>query len=199
MKLVRSKQEWLVNPDGTLGWEIHLWEKSKSLNLDKLPERSKVLVIDTEEKKFCELPDTDQTLLFDTLKKYPRVEFYFLTDVPQQYTNRLKPHNMRLGVLMHSQKDVPRLNLLTRQEVDSFVVIDPMVEPVRLIYGTIRWIVIGGDGVVPKKPWVDWFVDDAARFNVPLFVRDSINFDNKPYPRAVPGVGKLARYRSLGQ
>ena len=196
MRLIQSKLEWLVNPDGSLGHEIRLWEREgKYPSLAKIPSKHKVLILDTEERKFSDLPEVGRTWLFEQCTKMAEVEFFLLTDTPIQFIGKILPKNLWLGFLMHRQKDVPRLTLLTRQEVKTFVVIDPMEEGINMRYGVIKWIIIGAANPSSlTKPQAENFIDDVKRYNVALYVRPSIAFRDD-YPKDVPGVGRLERHR----
>ena len=73
----------------------------------------------------------------------------------------------------------------------SFLSIEPLLNDVSqdIDISGVNWVVVGaqtGPGAIkPKKEWVQNLIDIAREYNVPIFLKDNLNWPEKiqEYPR----------------
>jgi len=123
-----------------------------------------------------------------------RSTFMFLTKNPKRYWDFKFPKNCWLGFSASSTSDyLERIQFVNRMKRNIvFASIEPIQEPMDLD-GTILpdWIIVGAEtgnrknAPQPASWWIENLLKDARNKNVPVFLKDSLNYRKKinEFPR----------------
>lgn len=119
--------------------------------------------------------------------------FYILTKRPEGWLMFQPPENLWCGVSITTKEDYPRLHDLmfylsgSGAEDRLFVSIEPLMGPMdNLDLKGISWVIIGAETgnrkgkVAPKLDWIIQILDEADKWNIPIFMKDSL--------KLVPGI-----------
>ncbi len=125
--------------------------------------------------------------VFEACKQAPQHRYLFLTKNSNRYIDldnkRILPwsENFWFGTTVTRPTD--EFTWFEGRKYHWFLSIEPMLErfgPISGMEHLPEWIIIGAetgnrkDKVVPKKEWVDDIVDFCDRYNIPLFMKDSL-------------------------
>lgn len=113
----------------------------------------------------------------------PQHTFQFLTKNPFRYTNFNFPKNCWLGTTVNTKDDekrIPELNSMSGIN-KTFISFEPLLGEIN--YPPIcSWIIIGAQTnpeIQPKKEWVQKLIDEAWKRNIPVFLKDNLNWEEK--------------------
>lgn len=130
-----------------------------------------------------------------TVELCPNHTFMMLTKNPTRYNDvsliskisNLK--NLWIGTTITSEKDSVR-HIKVPLTPRNFLSIEPLKGPIYITYmNSFKWIIIGGQtgpgAIIPRKEWVENIINQARSFNIPVFLKDNLKWDEKiqEYPR----------------
>lgn len=128
------------------------------------------------------VPDSWIEEVFATCEKAPQHNYLFLTKNPQRYVELAEKgilrcsENMWYGWSQTKSEDVETLCFPCSPNL--FVSVEPILEPVRP--SLEDWIIVGAesgrrkDKVIPKREWIEQIVEDCRKFDIPLFMKSSL-------------------------
>lgn len=121
----------------------------------------------------------------------PRHTFFFLTKNPNRYSKFTDyTENMWFGTTVDGRsKTLSNINdLLIATNghciVNRFVSFEPLLSKIECpnLFG-LKWIIIGGDSTKgakkPPKEWADTIIEEARRFNIPVWVKDNYGYPER--------------------
>lgn len=135
--------------------------------------------------------------VFDACEKAPQHTYLFLTKNPYRYLQlhirgKLPRHsNFWYGTTLTGQGKLP-FNCLDFKQ--NFISVEPLLGDVsdKFPFTNIQWVIVGaqtGPGAVKPKPeWVQRIIDECRGANVPLFLKDNLNWNEKiqEFPEFTP-------------
>ena len=131
--------------------------------------------------------------ILDIIRQSYCNKFYILTKRPHAWLGFQPPENLWCGVSIATKEEYPRLHDLmfylngSGAEDRLFVSIEPLMGPMDdLDLKGISWVIIGAETgnrkgkVAPKLDWILQILDEADRWDIPVFMKDSL--------KSVPGI-----------
>lgn len=135
------------------------------------------------------IPDEWIEDIFEVCKNNPQHNYLFLTKNPERYTELIhkamlqNPDNMWYG---YSLTNSEQTFYYKSYYYKSFVSIEPLLDDVGRLLVDVNpiadWVIIGAetgnrkDKVTPKKEWIDKIVAHCDKFNIPVFMKESLRF-----------------------
>jgi len=122
-------------------------------------------------------------IVFDTMLKYHRNSYLFLTKRPKKCNFDCTLANIWAGVTITSSGDKSRLQDIKNvcQANHYWVCFEPVLGDIGQInLDKVDWIVIGAETgnrvgkVVPQKDWIINIVNQAKKKGIPLYMKDSL-------------------------
>ncbi len=121
---------------------------------------------------------------FKAIEQNPQHNYLFLTKRPEICTF-ITGENIWNGVTITCENEVSRFNRLPAQ-YNRFASIEPIMEDLllgekhNLFFGFIHWVIIGAETgnrknkVIPKKEWIVQIVSDCDKYDIPVFMKESL-------------------------
>jgi protein gp37 len=134
------------------------------------------------------VPDEWIREVFKACEAVPQHRYLFLTKNPYRYLQlhiqeKLpKNSNFWYGTTLTGQGNLP-FNCLDFKR--NFISVEPLLGNVsnKFPFTNINWVIVGaqtGPGAVKPKPeWVQGIIDQARAANVPIFLKDNLNWQEK--------------------
>jgi protein gp37 len=118
--------------------------------------------------------------VFGACYEAPQHRYLFLTKNAKRYPFLLDtmPEKMWFGQSVTKNSD--ELFTSNRKKYNTFISIEPLLEPIQINTSYIDWVIIGAesgnrkDKVVPKREWIEAIVNECRRTNTPVFMKDSL-------------------------
>jgi protein gp37 len=135
-------------------------------------------------------------LLINTISMTSRHRYYILTKYPTRLLKWKWPENVWFGTTINRNKDVYRITALMEIKARSkartvFISFEPIYEELQMdlfhrIFrsGLLDWIIIGAQTqptFQPKDVWVECILEIADQYNVPVFMKENLNYEPKRY------------------
>lgn len=148
----------------------------------ELKKPSKIFVVSMGDLFGSWVPDSWIEQVLDVVKATPRHTFQFLTQRPDRYSYFTPwPPNAWLGATATNQVELD-CSLAALHQVNAsvhFISVEPVREFINYITPPLDWLIMGyesGPGCHPKAPdyRVTHLVEEAARLNIPVWLKDSI-------------------------
>lgn len=141
------------------------------------------------------VPDEWIQQVFDACRQAKQHKYIFLTKNPDRYCSVYyqSPEHSSLGTTITCQKDIDNIKNTTINYID-FLSIEPLKGEVnleRFVNSTLEWVIVGaqtGQGAKPpQKEWVLSIIDQCRDANVPVFLKNNINWHERiqEYPEGV--------------
>lgn len=127
------------------------------------------------------------------VEQCPQHTFQFLTKNPDRYLRFDFPDNVILGTTVTKSKESVRIAELKKVKEYKlnkvFVSFEPLLEDIISIsnlvildcFDFIDWIIIGAQtGDNPKQPKQEWVLNilsKANKYNIPVFIKDNLDWD----------------------
>lgn len=123
--------------------------------------------------------------VFRTIKNNPQHVYLFLTKrLKEAYQDIKYPSTVWLGNTITTQGDFIR-EYGRPSGAKRFYSIEPLLEPIRIPSNNIprvniQWVIIGAETgnrknkVIPKKEWITDIVKQSKRWDVPVFMKESL-------------------------
>lgn len=124
--------------------------------------------------------------VFRAIEKNPQHNYLFLTKRPYIY-ERMKllfhKDNVWCGATAIDRNSCILNNIYLDQihELNTFLSIEPLLEEVGFGLGPyVKWVIIGAETgkrkgkVIPKIEWIEKIVSECDRYNIPVFMKDSL-------------------------
>ena len=133
------------------------------------------------------VPDSWINEVFDACERAPQHRYLFLTKNPNRYVDlddrRILPwaDNFWFGTTVTRPAD--EFTWFEGKKYHWFLSIEPMLErfgPISEMEHLPEWIIIGAETgnrknkVIPEKEWIDEMVEFCDRYNIPVFMKDSL-------------------------
>jgi len=147
--------------------------------------------IDEVMKVITKAPQHIYLFLTKNPSRYWDYVFGSINEIPQQYDfSKVK---MMFGTTVTSQKNIEELLHYNGDMID-FLSVEPLLEKVDLHEilemqpccmeeKSIKWVIVGaqtGPGAIaPKKEWVQSIIEQARAAEVPIFLKDNLNWPEK--------------------
>jgi protein gp37 len=121
--------------------------------------------------------------VLEKVKLYPRHIFQFLTKFPAIYQSWVFPDNCWLGVTVTNNKECCYSNFKLRNNNIKFASIEPILEEINIAlisYLNVDWLIIGAETghrkekIIPKKEWIRVIIDECRRYDIPVYLKDSL-------------------------
>lgn len=129
------------------------------------------------------VPDEWIQEVFDACRKAPQHRYLFLTKNPKRYSELLTeytPGNMWFG-WSQTGPIGDKVIFETHHSVNSFVSIEPLLQPLHSFYiRGIGWAIVGAETgnrankVIPEKSWIMDISDACREMGIPLFMKGSL-------------------------
>lgn len=165
----------------------------------KLKKSSRILVVSMGDLFGEFIPDKWINKVLEVVKECSQHTFLFLTKNPNRYYSFKFPNNAWIGASAVNRPDEKArpmeegfivTNAHTVADTmsffeRSFLSIEPLLNDVSLDIDIsfIDWIIVGaqtGPGAIkPKREWVENLIDIARACNVPIFLKDNLNWPEK--------------------
>ena len=122
-----------------------------------------------------------------TIEKDRWHKFQILTKQPQNLPAFKYPENVWLGETIDGlePREIMQKDLVHILETDArikFVSFEPLLGPVKLHLEGLNWIIIGAQ-TNPRKPpdpdWVQQVILEARRHDIPIFLKDNLEWPEK--------------------
>lgn len=127
------------------------------------------------------VPDEWILEVFDACKKAPQHRYLFLTKNPRRYKALKNAGLLPTGLNAWMGVSTPCMDDQYVVGLDTFVSIEPILEP---FYGigdvTCGWVIVGAETgnrkkkVIPEKDWIMPIVHACAEAGVPIFMKESL-------------------------
>ncbi len=123
--------------------------------------------------------------VFTECEIHPKNNYIFLTKNPERYGKiRLMDGNSIYGTSITKEDEIERIGFLPKDK-KCFVSFEPLLEDVfpeehTELIKNLDWIIIGAETghrqgkVFPEESWIKKIVDAADKFNIPVFMKDSL-------------------------
>jgi len=123
--------------------------------------------------------------VFNTCIKAERHTFIFLTKNPKRYLEfKTFPNNFWIGTSILKQSDLDN-TLEIFKNINAkvkFLSLEPLLTNLRL-KESVDWVIIGAcSDPMPKQPEKEWVIDlieDCKKFNIPIFMKDNLIWNDK--------------------
>ena len=169
----------------------------------KLKKPSKIFVCSMGDLFGDWVPNEWIDVVLDTVKKCPQHTFLFLTKNPKRYSDWFFPENAWIGQTI-DMKTFSFINLNGVESGGSFISFEPLLSgwvknpssdmlDAWSVSGVVDWVmpqwVILGSQTNPYKPprkrWVEDILDACERQNIPVFLKDNLQWPEKiqEFPR----------------
>lgn len=119
--------------------------------------------------------------VFAACAKAPQHRYLFLTKNPGRYKELKEAGGLPTGLNAWLGVSTPRMDDKYVTGLDTFVSIEPILEPFYDIGGvSCGWVIVGAetgnrkDKVVPKKDWIMPIVYACGDVGVPIFMKESL-------------------------
>lgn len=135
------------------------------------------------------VPDEWLDEVFNACENAPQHQYLFLTKNPKRYTTSTGGYgvptaeNMWYGTTMTDSSNGKNFNYLPAF-CNTFVSFEPLFEDIaeshNCVFRQVNWVIIGAETgkrknkVVPKKEWIDAITAECDKWNVPVFMKDSL-------------------------
>jgi len=124
--------------------------------------------------------------IFSVIKKCSQHRFYFLTKCPELLGEYRFPPNAWLGVTVNTNNDLWRIYRLREIKANiRYVSFEPILGEITPSLNEMDWIILGAKTgrhpLQPKQEWVKTLVNTAYRENVPIFMKDNLEYPEKVY------------------
>lgn len=125
--------------------------------------------------------------VFEACKIAPQHNYLFLTKNPGRYieleNNKKLPwaNNFWFGTSVTSQMD--KFTWFTEKKFHWFLSIEPILEDLGEIPVDLpkpEWVIVGAETgnrknkVIPKKEWIERLVKECRKYNIPIFMKSSL-------------------------
>lgn len=186
MSLAKAKKEWVVNPDGTLGyiWDPisncqskHILAPEQLIEPFRLKKPSRILTCQNTD---LFSPHNKENWVGETLfliGNNPQHDFIIVTDFAKSLLkwNRFIPDkNVWLAVRINQQEDVEKTYFMKMTDVRvKFILIESLKESIELNIATLDWIVIDINHKVNSgslKRNLQALIDQAKSLSIPVFM-----------------------------
>lgn len=167
-------------------WDKHIrLDMSVFNDIQKLKEPSKIFVGSMHDI-FGDWVRNDW--IYDILlkvKQYPQHTFIFLTKFPRGMVGWKFPNNCWLGITITGEEFNQSHIHGSFSGMDNikFISFEPLLAEPELItkYLSLDWIIIGGLTPQPvhKKEWVQSLIQQAREKQIPIFLKDNLNWHEK--------------------
>jgi len=123
--------------------------------------------------------------VLQVVRECPQHIFIFLTKNPARYEDYEWPANCWLGTTVESSYTASRLVCMSKiKAAVRFVCFEPLLGPVAKFdlenLKDMHWVIIGaqtGPGAqTPDAEWIQTIIGQAKAYNVPLFLKDNLNW-----------------------
>jgi len=118
------------------------------------------------------------------LQNYPQHTFLLLTKNPKRYVIWTFRENFWLGqTITNGKEDI----YLPMQNKISFLSIEPLLGEITHPFESYDWIIIGAltgkdaKRFQPKQEWIENILIQAAKFNIPIFMKNNL----RPYYKGI--------------
>lgn len=157
----------------------------------KLKKPSKIFVCSMGEMFSNWIPDEWIGRILTTISENPKHIFQILTKFPRRAKVWVLPRNVWLGLTVDTADQIEELNdLLEANATVKFISFEPLLEEIDIDLKGIDWIIIGAQTnpiKLPKKEWVYKIIAEAKGQNIPVFIKDNLNWAIKiqEFPKRV--------------
>lgn len=132
--------------------------------------------------------------IVEKMKICSQYTFQILPKKPARYTRFSFLDNVWLGTLIPTNADAHRIDDLVKANSNNlkFVSVEPIHEKTNYWFSrSIDWIIVGAETgnrkgkVIPKKDWIINLIENARSANIPIFLKDNLNWPEKiqEFPR----------------
>ena len=112
----------------------------------------------------------------------PQHKYLFLTKNPSRYMEFEFPDNCWLGATMTHGNDWNKIPFIF-EEPRTFISFEPLLGPINFPkIKIVQWYIVGAQTkpeIQPYLSWVDTIVDDAKKHNIPVFMKDNLDWPDK--------------------
>jgi len=125
--------------------------------------------------------------VIEVCQKYPQHNYMFLSKNVERYPDLDLPadENIFFGTTITREEEMYKANFLPVHR-NTFVSIEPILEDVRpemheALFCQVSWVIIGAETgrrkekVVPKKEWIIEIIKQCDRFDIPVFLKNSLS------------------------
>lgn len=130
------------------------------------------------------IPDEWIEMIFSECKNYDRHKYLFLTKNPYRYTELDDAGKLPLQDNIWYGSTITKNDELYFGGTNTFLSVEPILDDITMIsdldYRVTDWIIIGAETgntkgkVIPKLSWINNIVDYCDRFNIPVFMKKSL-------------------------
>lgn len=124
--------------------------------------------------------------VYKIIEKCPQHIFQVLTQDPQNIIRADLPSNLWVGTTVRNQKETKRISdLRNAQSSVKFVSFEPILEEINADLKKIQWIIIGAmtgplrNKYKPEKRWIEKLIKQAEAEDIPVFIKNNINWKEK--------------------
>ncbi len=113
--------------------------------------------------------------------------FQILSKRSDRYSRFSYPQNVWLGTSIATSREIYRVKDLLESGLPNlkFVSIEPIHEEIDYYFMEIDWIIVGAETgnrkgrITPKREWIESVIDNARAENIPIFVKDNLQWEEK--------------------
>ena len=156
----------------------------------KVKKPSKIFVVSMGDLFGEWVPDEWIKSVFEACKKAPQHTYYFLTKNTNRYYNYFidnpAPENWWIGASAdNANKAHVRSETLNMMNANTFLSLEPLLEDVAefIDWNGLDWVIIGAqtgpESKKPKKEWVENIISYARAYDIPVFLKDNLEWPEK--------------------
>ena len=156
----------------------------------KLKKPSRIFVVSMGDLFGEWVPDEWIKSVFEACKKAPQHTYYFLTKNTNRYYNYFidnpAPENWWIGASAdNANRAHVRSETLNMMNANTFLSLEPLLEDVAefIDWNGLDWVIIGAqtgpESKKPKKEWVENIISYARAYDIPVFLKDNLNWPEK--------------------
>lgn len=188
-KPVRNKNDYIVPYPFAFDPTFHRYRLDEPLGLQK---PSKIFVSSMGDLFGEWVPDEWIEQVMNVVKQCPQHTFMFLTKNPYRYYNwfgcdKNIPQNCWIGASADNANDahVRSEDLAFMEATVRFISFEPLFEDVveYVDWDALDWVIVGaqtGPGrKETRKEWVETILSYAEAYNIPVFLKDNLNWPEK--------------------
>ena len=153
--------------------------------LAKLKKPSKIFVCSCADLFAKETKIGWRSLILKEIRKHPMHTYQLLTKRPQLIPkHHIYPDNVWIGATVNTQEEVWKVNEMKKVKCGvRFVSFEPLLSEIHADLKGIDWVIIGkltGSKKIPLNPtWVKKIIKKCRKNNVPVFVKDNVEWHKK--------------------
>ena len=186
----RLKQRYLANPNVAPGCDPNdpfsprFWPRRLN-EPRRLKKPAKIFAVDMGDMFAPCIPRAWQDAGFSMERECPQHTFQHLTKFPENLAQHNPwPDNTWVGATAINNEMAIRAveGLLKTDACANFISFEPLLGPISVDLSHINWIIIGAQTNPKRQPspeWVQALLDEADRWNVPVFMKDNLAWPSR--------------------